>query len=185
MNTESSITLLAELEQHVEQHLQMAIGTFQNLTDAELAQPSSTGGWSIAQCLWHLNSYGHYYLPQIKSGLTKNYAANASFKSTWLGKYFTNMMKPGPKMKKYNAFKNHVPPKETDGHKVVAEFILQQEEMLSLLKSARNNDLNRIKIPISIMKWLTLRLGDVFQFIIAHNERHLQQAARNLKNGAV
>jgi hypothetical protein len=92
-------------------------------------------------------------------------------------------MKPGPQMKKFNAFKNHMPPVELDANKVVAEFIRQQEQLLSYLQQARKTDMNRIRIPISILNWVKLKLGDVFQFIIAHDERHLQQAKRNLLPG--
>ena len=51
---------LAGLEQRVEHHIEQAIQTFQNVDEATRQKPSSTGGWSIAQCLAHLNSYGHY-----------------------------------------------------------------------------------------------------------------------------
>jgi len=112
--------------------------------------------------------------------LIKNYPANPYFKSTWLGSYFTRIMQPGPQIKKFKAFKNHVPAVELDARNVVAEFIQQQEQLLSYLKLARQTDMNRVRIPISIMSWIKLKLGDVFQFIIAHDERHLQQAKRNL-----
>jgi hypothetical protein len=46
---------------------------------------------------------------------------------------------------------------------------------------AKNTDLNKIKIPISLTNLIKLKLGDVFQFIITHNERHLAQALGNLK----
>jgi len=180
MAVQSSLALIDLLVDQVEGHVNDAVKIFQNLSSEELLKPAVNEGWSIAQCLWHLNSYGDYYLPQIASGLTKNYPANPDFQSTWLGNYFTQMMKPGVNMKKYKAFKNHVPPAEPDAHKVVAEFIRQQEELLTYLNQARHTDMNRIRIPVSILKWVKLKLGDVFQFIIAHNERHLQQARRNL-----
>ncbi len=180
MATQPAIPLIDSLEDQVENHVNEAVKIFQNLSSEELSKPAANGGWSIAQCLWHLNSYGDYYLPKIKSGLAKNYQASADFKSTWLGSYFTRIMKPGAQMKKFKAFKNHVPPAELDAQKVVAEFILQQEQILMYLKQARKTDMNRIRIPISILSWVKLRLGDVFQFIIAHDERHLLQAKRNL-----
>lgn len=180
MATQSTAQLVDMLEDLVESHVSDAVKIFQNLSAEELLKPAIDGGWSIAQCLWHLNSYGDYYLPKIKSGLAKNYPVNPDFKSTWLGSYFTRIMKPGAQMKKYKAFKNHIPPVELEADKVVAEFILQQEQLLSYLKLARNTDMNRIRIPISILSWMKLKLGDVFQFIIAHDERHLQQAKRNL-----
>ena len=68
---------------------------------------------------------------------------------------------------------------------VVAEFIQQQEKLLVFLKASANTDLNKVRIPISILQWLKLKLGDVFQFMIAHDERHLQQAKRNLKSSQV
>ena len=180
MAVQSASQLVDIMEEQVESHLTDAVKKFQNLPAEVLLKSASNGGWSVAQCLWHLNSYGDYYLPKIKSGLTKNYPANPHFKSTWLGSYFTRIMKPGPQMKKFNAFKSHLPPVEMDPHKIVAEFILQQEQLLDYLKQARQTDLNKIRIPISILKWVRLRLGDVFQFIVAHNERHLQQAKRNI-----
>jgi uncharacterized damage-inducible protein DinB len=172
MKSKSSKELIDILEQEVEKHLQDAIRIFQNLTPESLLKPSASGGWSIAQCLWHLNSYGEYYFPEIRKGLTKNYPFNPEFKSSWLGNYL--------KMKKYKAFKDHTPAPALDAHEVVAKFIQQQEELLDLLKLARHTDLNKVRIPISISRWLKLKLGDVFQFIIAHNERHLHQAKRNM-----
>ena len=180
MKNQPAAQLLATLEDQVENHVSVAVKVFQNLTSEELLKPAMNQGWSIAQCLWHLNSYGDYYLPKIKSGLDKNYPANPDFKSTWLGSYFTRIMKPGAQMKKYKAFKNHIPPLELDAFKVVAEFIQQQEQLIRYLKQARQSDINRIRISNSILSWVRLKLGDVFQFIIAHNERHLVQAKRNI-----
>jgi hypothetical protein len=175
--------LLEALENKVERHLQEAIQVFQNTSAATLLNPAADGGWSIAQCLAHLNAYGDYYLPQIQNGLEKpvNKPASNTFQSTWLGAYFTRLMDPETSKKKQKAFKAYIPPAQLDAHAVVAEFIQQQETLLAYLKQARNADLNTIKIPISILKWLKLRLGDVFQFLIAHNERHLVQAKRNMQ----
>lgn len=175
--------LLNTLENRVESHLQQAIGQFQNMQEAQLLRAAKDGGWSIAQCLEHLNSYGHYYLPQIKKGLEKgggNPPAD-TFNSSWLGSYFTRAMDPETGRKKIRAFKNHIPAAQLDAHAVVAEFIQQQESLLQYLQQSRSRNLNKIKIPISISRWIRLNLGDVFQFLIAHNERHMQQAERVLK----
>jgi hypothetical protein len=170
------------LESRVESHLQDAIKIFQNEPDAVLLQPAPGGGWSIAQCLDHLNGYGHFYLPHIEKGLHKPASNSHTFTSTWLGTYFTRMMEPGTGTKKYKAFKNHVPSPDLNAAAVVAEFIQQQETLLQYLKQARAVNLDAIKIPLSITKWIKLKIGDVFQFLIAHNERHVQQAKRHLVN---
>jgi uncharacterized damage-inducible protein DinB len=177
----SSQKLLDALEVRVENHLKYTIEVFQNLDNHHLIKKSKLGGWNIAECIWHLNSYGHFYLPEIEKALRKNTRSSNLFKSGLLGRYFTKVMKPGPKMKKMKAFKNHTPPTISNPRNEVALFIKQQEQLLKLISAARKSDLTNVKIPISIARFIKLRLGDVFQFIIEHNERHLAQAKNNLK----
>jgi DinB superfamily len=176
---EQTLELLHQLEQQVEQHLQTAIRVFQNATEHQLLQPSGTGGWSIAQNLWHLNSYGDFYFRHIQSAVGSNENNMVDFKSGWLGAYFVKMMHPQSGKQKFKAFKNHVPPDALDAYLQVATFIHQQELLLGYLKQARFADLNK-RLPVSISNLVKLKLGDVFQFIIAHNERHIQQALRNI-----
>ncbi len=181
MKAQDSSILLNNVEERVEKAIQIAIKEFQNLPESILLKPSITGGWSIVQCLEHLNTYGYFYLPEIKKGFENNIdlIANPQFKSSWLGNYFTGLMKPNAK-NKMKAFKKHVPDAELDSIKVIQEFINQQELLLKYLRLAKNTDINKIKIPISLTKFIKLKLGDVFQFITAHIERHLVQAQRNL-----
>lgn len=178
MKSIDNTQLLHKLEEQVEQHIQAAIQHFQNIPEDVLLASSVNHGWSIAQCLAHLNSYGDYYLPAIHRSL-KEKTKDHSFVSSWLGAYFKKMMDPSTGKQKFKAFKGHIPPAHLDAHKVVAEFIRQQEVLLRYLREAKEADLNT-RIPISLTKWIKLKLGDTFQFLIAHNERHLQQAKRNI-----
>lgn len=180
MKRTAQLTLLDSLENQVELHLQESIRIFQNLPAEALLKPASNGGWSIAQCLEHLNSYGDFYLPEIAKALQGNQVANPAptFKSGWLGSYFTQMMQPGSR-KKMKAFKNHIPAAQLDPAEVVATFIQQQETLLKYLRLAKRADLHK-RLPISISRFVRLQLGDVFQFVIAHDERHIQQAKRQL-----
>lgn len=173
--------LLKSLEEKIDKHLEEAIHVFRNLNDDKLLQPATDGGWSIAQCLEHLNGYGRYYLPLIQKELKKNGGKSKDhFKSSWLGKYSIRMMES--EKNKLKAFKGHIPPKELNSKEVVAEFIRQQEGLKKILHSCRKSDLTGIRIPISISRFISLKLGDLLQFIIAHNERHLKQAKRLLKS---
>lgn len=171
---------LAPLQHELEQQLQWVIKVVQNLPEETLHKPSETGGWSIAACLWHLNSYYDYYLPR----LAHQFAQPTSFKPFthgWLGNYFTRMMEPGTHGKKYKAFRDHMPPTLLKGHDAVYEFIQHHECFMQLMQQAYTTNLNS-RIPISISRLVQLKIGDVMRFIIAHNKRHLQQAQRNLKN---
>jgi hypothetical protein len=173
--------LLDMLEKSVEDHIAVVVSDLQNRSPEFLNRPAADGGWSIAQCLDHLNSYGLYYLPQIEKALSAAglVGPDQDYKSSWLGSYFIKMMEPETGKKKYKAFKDHIPASELNAVEVVAEFIRQQEKLLHYLRTAARRDLNKT-LPISISRLIRLKLGDVFQFIIAHNERHMQQAQRNL-----
>lgn len=172
--------LLNSLEDKVESHLKIVIAEFQNLPESALLKAAPDGGWSIAQCLEHLNGYGDHYLAEINKGIDRSENDDQpKFKSTWLGQYFTKMMDPDSGKRKFKTFKNHIPKNDLDPNKVIAEFIHQQEQLLSYLRKAKLKNLNSIRIPISISKWIRLKLGDVFQFVIIHNERHIRQAMRN------
>ena len=181
MNAAPKSQLLKALESKIECHLQQAVSIYQNLSNLELNRPSASGGWSIAQCLEHLNSYGDYYVPQIcKAIMGYQGTPGASAKRGCFGNYFIKMMDPDLSVKRFKAFKGHIPASSLNGHDVVARFIGQQEELIGLLRMATQVDLDSIRIPISISRLIRLKLGDTFEFLTMHNERHIRQADRNL-----
>lgn len=152
-----------------------------------LTQPGD-GKWSIAQVLEHLNSYGRYYLPWMEKVLsTSRYPARDSYKPGWLGNYFTKSMLPNDKgvvSNKMSSPKNHRPDASLDSHSVMLEFLQQGKTLLLLLEKARQHDLGRLKVPISIAKFVKIKLGDTFRFYLAHQQRHFVQIANILKAGA-
>jgi len=144
-----------------------------------LRQPAADK-WSIIQILEHLNAYGRYYLPAIHSALQKNtIPADTTYTSGWLGGYLTNSMKPTADKRiknKMKAMKDYSPSPDLDSKTVMEEFLNQQQQLLDLLESARQHNIGRIRIPVSIAKFIKLKLGDTFRFVIAHNERHIVQS---------
>src|SRR4051812_17707691 len=125
-------TLLDSLETKVESHIKTAIAEFQNMPSQDLLKPAKDGGWSIAQCFDHLNGYGDYYLTEIEKGIERGKDGDyPTFKSSWLGEYFTGMMDPDKGKKKFKAFKNHIPKENLNPEEVVAKFIYQQELLLA------------------------------------------------------
>ncbi|QJD81656.1 DinB family protein [Spirosoma rhododendri] len=174
---------LEGLEQQVEKHIQEAVQIFQNKDEALLRKPAMSGGWSVVQCLAHLNSYGQYYLPRLKQELiprSPGQHTTTTFTSSWLGGYLTRLMDPGGGLIKFKAARRHQPLVNLPAHTVVAEFIDQQEELLRLLQAAQDHDLTTIRIPMSVAAWIRLPVGNVLQFLIVHTERHLIQARRNI-----
>ncbi|MEY4902729.1 MAG: hypothetical protein RLZZ292_544, partial [Bacteroidota bacterium] len=46
--------------------------------------------------------------------------------------------------------------------------------------NAQHASLGKVRVPVSITRFLKLKLGDTLRFVIYHNERHVQQALRNV-----
>lgn len=188
MPTYVSNKLLVALQDQTESFLNKAISEWQMIRHSQFGYKTAPEKWSAAQCLEHLNSYGRFYLPEMKKAISKakekEWTSTRHFKSGWLGNYFTKLMMPGENGtvgKKMSAPKNHYPVNNSDSHKVIAEFIEQQETLLHLLEMAKAVDLNKATCAISISKLVKLKLGDTFLFYIAHHYRHILQAERALK----
>ena len=166
---------IADLYQRTNVILDTAIRQYQNMDETALTFSIDNRSWNIAQCLAHLNTYGHYYLPKMEAILGKPHEFSmAAYVSGWLGNYFVGMMDVNKRAKKYKAAKQHQP-QVKDVYAEVAEFIAQQETFLKYVKAFETVDLNKIKIPISIAKLVKLSLGDILGFMVMHNERHIHQ----------
>lgn len=148
----------------------------------ELQKPSTSGGWSIAQCLDHLNSYYRHYLPRMEKQveLSPDQPLDV-FRPGWLGKYVYNTIDPDNTPKKYKAMAKHQPVAILDPCQVVAEFIAHSRNMDLLMEKSVTKNLNKIRIQTSIHPLVSIRLGDTFRFLLLHNERHIRQAERNIQ----
>jgi hypothetical protein len=149
-------------------------------------QPEA-GKWSPVQIIEHLNSYNRYYLPEIRKALetgNKNHIKyNPRFKSGWVGDYFTRIMLPGNDGKicnRMNAPKDHRPQIQLDTSKVLDEFMNAQQLLTAYLNEAAETDIAKLKVPISINRFIKLKLGDTFRFLIAHQQRHFVQLNNTL-----
>jgi DinB superfamily len=179
-------TLIASLQHQTEAILQKAISDWQLIPHSRFARKPSAKAWSANECLQHLNSYGRYYLPAIERALIRQHYVKPSaqqFSTGWLGNYFAKLMQPlpdGKLSKKMKAPSDHSPKTILESHVVISEFIDQQEKLLQLLSKAKQADLNKRSVGISIAPFIKLKLGDVFMFLIAHIARHAMQAERAL-----
>ncbi len=167
----------------LESHLTHAIRVFQNLDEHDLNCRPAGGGWSVAECLEHLNTYYRYYLPLLEAGVLKGRKTGAgSYAASWLGRYFQKMMDPDRGQGTYKAAARHLPVVGQSGYAVVAEFMDFQERLSKLLEEMRQIDINSVKIRTSLSALIKLNAGDTVAFLITHDERHIRQANRNLSS---
>ena len=171
------VELLESLQNDVRQ-LILAATHLKSIDPAVLLQEPTPGKWSVIQVLEHLNSYGRYYLLAIERSMSKSTETVEYFKPGWFGNYFTKLMKPGENgtiPNKMQSPKDHRPSKYLDAFPVLNTFLEQQQYLLDLLESAKSKNIGAIRTPISISRFIKLKLGDTFRFFIAHEQRHFVQ----------
>lgn len=101
------------------------------------------------------------------------------FKTGFIGDYFANLMLVKDKeMKKMKSPKDKNPFNSALTINTIDRFLKQQERLKLLLIRAKDIDLTKTKTAISLTKFIKLRLGDTFRFLVYHIERHILQAER-------
>jgi hypothetical protein len=173
-------TLINELQQKTEQFIETGI-QLKSLSNEQLNWKENANSWSILECLEHLNRYGDYYLVEIEQRmLSSTTKAPTTFKSGWLGNYFVQMMLPkkSGKVKKMKTVKDMNPTNSNLSTTIIDRFLKQQKRMIELLEQGKKANLTQIKTGVTFSKLIKIRLGDTFRFLIAHNNRHLDQALR-------
>ena len=168
----------------------MDAAAFLQQTDAvKLAYTTDEKKWSVVQILEHLNAYNRHYLPVNDKELpVLPLQHNAWFSSGYWGEKFTKAMKPTTVYQirnKMKAMKAYTFANGLHVETVLGEFLAHQKHLLQLLDRAGSSDLNAIRIPTTLTTLLKLKLGDLFRFLIAHEQRHLVQARNMLKEVGV
>ena len=179
MQTDNN-TLIDELLSLVENSI-IAARKFKELPLTQLNFKLTPEKWSMLECIEHLNLYGDFYLPEFEKSIFSDHAGQPVpvFKSGIIGNFFTRLMK----VKNGKLFKMKTPgDKNPAGSELslttIDRFLKQQEMLKSLLNQARRVDLTRTMVPISLTRFIRLRLGDTFRFYVYHIERHILQAQK-------
>ncbi len=157
--------------------------TMGSLSLNQLNYRSTAKSWCALECLEHVNLVGDFYLDEIEKRIRKAKGRPGKFfQSGVLGGYLAGAMLPkNGAVKKVKSFRSKDPKHTGLPPATIDRYVEQQRRMIGLLELAREVDLNKVKVSISFPRFIKLKLGDVFRFIIFHNQRHLVQADNVLK----
>lgn len=171
---------LAQLETTVAGLRSTVQAQFAALPPALLNQRQHPSSWSILECLEHLNRYSRHYNAAFAQALARPGAMPpplAEVGYSWLGHKSVEMMRP-TNAKKSTALKRLNPLGSQLDLAVLAEFDQHQSRLLHLLAQAHHANLNRRQVPVEFFRLLKLRLGEALEFVVVHQQRHVQQAQR-------
>ncbi|NDK56929.1 DinB family protein [Pontibacter fetidus] len=173
------MTTLEQLSQTTSQLQQTIANEFSALDLAALNYKPAPESWSILECLEHLNRYSRYYNAALAKAITHNADGNyvPSITYSWLGKKSLDMVRP-QNGKKHKTVKHMNPANSALGPATIEEFLKHQQDLLQLLQAAKNTNLNKKAIPVEFFKLLKMRIGETLEFVVTHQDRHVQQALR-------
>lgn len=178
----SIITELKALQKQIET-------SFYFLEAEQLNAKPSEEQWSILQCIEHINLTNEQYIKAFRRAeekATPSNRANTPYKMSWIGKFMSNAMRPknGVIRYKMKTFDSLVPMNQKDPkarlveHVVFEKFSQDCAELERLIKATEDYNWKSIRIQTFLGKWLKLKLGDAYAFVLAHTQRHVEQAMK-------
>ena len=172
----TSIEILNRLRHDVHEIIVLA-KEFEHLPESTLNWKEHTEKWSVLECLEHLNRYTLYYHAALKKAIIRTIPSDnkQESRSTWMGKKFIAMMHPDNRAK-HKTFARMNPVHGDLEKDVIERFVKNQQELLDIISEASKVDLNKGSVPVEFLKILRLNIGDTLQFVVVHEQRHINQA---------
>ncbi|MCP4440124.1 MAG: hypothetical protein GY810_14370 [Aureispira sp.] len=185
----TSTDLLQELHKFTRRLSEVIEHDFLSLSDRQIQWQETPETWSIAHCLHHINMASAYYYPNINQGIKQAKAAGQkprpTFKSGWFGqKLIENIQldsnhQPKRKLRVPSTFSPiDQPAPNNSAQALVTTYLNDNKFFMQLLEEAQTVNIKKTRVAIAILKFIKLRLGDILQFTLYHNERHIVQLLR-------
>ena len=138
--------------------------------------------WSVLEVIGHLNQVYAIYLDNFQKAIDaapqlKNGEFNHK-QSTLLGKLSIYTMRPREKKVKYKmkTFKFFEPDNDANQtDETIRLFLENKDRFNDLIKEARLKNLKGIKMPTALGDKMKFYVPECFDFILAHEERHMVQ----------
>ncbi len=173
-----------ELKSRISAVLETVELEFRPLTEAQLRWKPAPGKWSIVECLQHLNLAERFYIRNIQHkvdqlGMIQTNPIDQAIESDWIGKAMLYVIDPQVKIKlPAPGMLRPRRAEDLDPTDVVNQFVELQILLRDLLNKAVYLDWNQDKVMTMYGNWLKIRLGDAVRMLVAHTERHMNQAMR-------
>jgi hypothetical protein len=170
---------LAAFRAQVDRVADDARALLERLSTAQASWSPPSGGWSVAQCVDHLNIIGDLYLDAMEERIADARARGITGRGRpgpgWLGRMLIRSMDapPGRRMRAPSPI---VPGREPDAEATRTRFFALQVRIAAALSSADGLMLRRVRITSPLLSLLRMNLCTAFGVVIAHERRHLWQA---------
>ncbi len=175
-------TLESELVNYIRQfeEAKTVAGTLvDDLSETQLAWRPKPDGWSIAECLSHLNVSIDRYLPvldgAIERGREGGMTGRGPFRHGFIVNQIIRSMEPPPSWRA-SAPTLLRPRPNPPAEQMLPRFVQGQDALIQRVRAANGLHLARIRITSPASRFFRMSLGQCFGLLAAHQRRHLWQA---------
>ena len=162
----------------------------EDLSISELNWKPDTKTWSIGQIIVHVITLNASYFPlfdRVRAGTySAPFLARFKFIANFMGNMLHAAVKPETK-RKIKTFQIWEPSSSSLDGSIIAQFRLHQERLKSEIEKSAHLINKGIIISSPGSKMIVYRLETVFDILVSHEQRHLEQAKRlkmHMKDGA-
>ena len=150
------------------------------LEEAHLTWKKTPKQWSIIEVVDHLNKVYDIYEPNFRKAIDTAPSLNGQQQKeqhTLLGRLSIYSMRPKKDKRKFKmkTFSFFEPTVENSPNKVIAAYESKKNTFNGFMKEARLKNLNNQKMPTALGEKMKFYVAECFDFILAHEERHLVQ----------
>ncbi|GAB3756229.1 DinB family protein [Spirosoma pomorum] len=173
-----------QMQTRIDRVLDTITREFRSLPEEQLRYKPAPDRWSILECLQHLNLAERFYIRNLQHkvdrlGVIQTSPSDQALVAGWVGKAMLYMVDPQTKIKlPAPGILRPRRASELDPTDVLNQFVELQTLLRDLLNKAVYLDWNQESMSTLFGNWLTIRLGDAMLMLVAHTERHINQAIR-------
>jgi hypothetical protein len=164
-----------------------ALASLGRLTEEQLNWRTAPGSWSPGECVLHVNVSNRLFLDAIEKRMQtareRGLLREGPFRYGWLDRWFVRELEPAAR-RRTKAPRIFRPEPRRAGASDVAELGRLLERAIAAMRAAKGIDLARVRVRSPVSPLIRWQLGTAFHIVVAHTDRHLQQAERVMQNPA-
>jgi hypothetical protein len=153
----------------------------------KLQWKSDVKSWSVLEILNHLSLVYELYaynLERTIQAAPQSSKQSHSIKYSLLGRLsiFSQRPKSEKRLMKMKTFDFFQPDyKSCENHEVIKRYLANKEIFEKLLIDASTRDLVGLKVPTALGQKVRFYVSECFEFILAHEQRHLVQINQTIR----
>jgi len=175
---------LAALVQELQANTEKTKSLLGSNPETDTMKPPQKGGWSAVECVQHLTLTSELYLkrlpPAIEEARKNSLLGDGPFTMDFKGRMLKWVLEPPYRVMKVKTFPSIDVQSPGQPKKILDNFLSSQEQLVALYQSANGLALDKIDVTSPFNEKMHYNLYSALCTIVAHQRRHLWQAAQTL-----